>query len=136
MAFSVYSLRISNDLPVQSDYIPRITYFFTFSMFINVLVMVWFVQLNIFKSKVYLPRIYEVLVKLLQNMHCKKVNKDKVEPITNKSNEIEIESSKTNDNKAEKKQNLEIQFEIMNYFMFFFFCSFSLLSVVLTLFSP
>ena len=98
--------------------------------------MVWFVQLNIFKSKVYLPRIYEVLVKLLQNMHCKKVNEDKVEPIINKSNEIEIESSKTNDNKAEKKQNLEIQFEIMNYFMFFFFCSFSLLSVVLTLFSP
>ena len=104
MAFSVYSLRISNDLPVQSDYIPRITYFFTFSILVNLLVLTWFVQLNVFKVKENLPRVYEILVNFIQKMNCKKVNKEKIEPVNDKINEVEANSSKNVDVKVEMKK--------------------------------
>ena len=106
MAFSVYSFRISNDLPVQSDYIPRITYFFTLSIIINVLVLTWFVQLNIFKAKEYLPRIYEILVNFIQKINLKKVNKEKVVPVNHKQNEVLVDQSKNIDDKAERKKRL------------------------------
>ena len=50
MGFSVYSLRISSDLPVQSDNIPKITVFFLSSIGINLFGVFWFIQLNYFKS--------------------------------------------------------------------------------------
>ena len=136
MAFSVYSLRISNDLPVQSDYIPRITYFFTLSIIINVLVLTWFVQLNIFKAKEYLPRIYEILVNFIQKINLKKVNKEKVVPVNHKHNEVLADQSKNIDDKAERKKRLEVQFEVINYFMFFLFTIITILTIILIFRSP
>ena len=136
MAFSVYSFRISNDLPVQSDYIPRITYFFTLSIIINVLVLTWFVQLNIFKAKEYLPRIYEILVNFIQKINLKKVNKEKVVPVNHKHNEVLADQSKNIDDKAERKKRLEVQFEVINYFMFFLFTIITILTIILIFCSP
>ena len=136
MAFSVYSFRISNDLPVQSDYIPRITYFFTLSIIINVLVLTWFVQLNIFKAKEYLPRIYEILVNFIQKINLKKVNKEKVVPVNHKQNEVLVDQSKNIDDKAERKKRLEVQFEVINYFMFFLFTIITILTIILIFCSP
>jgi hypothetical protein len=136
MAFSVYSLRISNDLPVQSDYIPRITYFFTFSILINLLVLTWFVQLNFLKVKENLPRVYEILVNFILKMNCKKVNKEKIEPVNDKINEVEANSSKNVDVKVEMKKKLEKQFEIINYLIFYMFTLITLLTIILIFCSP
>ena len=70
MGFSVYSLRISSDLPAQSDNIPKITVFFLSSIFINLFGVLWFIQLNYFKLNEYFPKLYKTFAECIQNLIC------------------------------------------------------------------
>ena len=137
MAYSVYSLRISNDLPVQADYVPRITFFFTLSVIISLLVLAWFVHFNSIKSKDHLPKFYEILLNLIQKIKCKKSNNlITIQSSDNKSSVIETGSSKTIDKKEEAKKRLEIQIEILNNIVFCFFSVLTFLNFFVTFFIP
>ena len=70
MGFSVYSLRISSDLHVQSENIPKITVFFLSSVGINLFGVFWFIQLNYFKSNEYFPKLYKTFVEFIQKFIC------------------------------------------------------------------
>ena len=70
LTFAVYSLRISTDLPVQSDYIPKITAYFVFSIAINLLVMLWYVQRNHFIAKGEMPAWLSAFAVLMKRVFC------------------------------------------------------------------
>jgi hypothetical protein len=70
LSFSVYSLNISNNLPVQSEYVPQITVFFLSCILINLFAVFWFIQLNHFKSNDYFPEFYKAFAGSLQKLIC------------------------------------------------------------------
>lgn len=61
LTFSVYSLRVANDIPIQSEYLPYIFIYFIFSVLYTLLSMIWFMIVNKLSSKVELPRGLEVI---------------------------------------------------------------------------
>ena len=57
MTFAMTAVRISSDIPTQSDYFPLISLYMFLSIFYALISMSWFVSLNHFTSKKYLPKI-------------------------------------------------------------------------------
>jgi hypothetical protein len=55
LAFSVYKLRLSDDVPVQSDIVPLINIYFILCMFFSLSAMVWFSLKNIMIDKKRCP---------------------------------------------------------------------------------
>ena len=53
LTFSVYSLRISGEIPTQN--LPMITYYFLFSMVFNLLAFLWFGVENVLRSNHAIP---------------------------------------------------------------------------------
>ena len=51
LSFSVFKLRLSDDVPVQSDYIPLINVYFTLCMSISLFAMIWFSIIQILKER-------------------------------------------------------------------------------------
>lgn len=56
LSYSVLSLRISEEVPVQSESIPLLSIYFTACMGFSLLVILWFTILNRLKRKVNLPK--------------------------------------------------------------------------------
>ena len=56
MTFSVYSLRISTDMPVESNFVPMVTLYFILGISYTFLSFIWFIIANEFITKSYLPK--------------------------------------------------------------------------------
>ena len=102
MAFSVYSLNISNTIPIQSLVVPKITEFYTASIFANLVAMSWFIQLNNIKSKAYLPCVLSSLGDILQKLKCFCFHWSKN---CKKSNNVISKDNKVDDLNEEKINN-------------------------------
>ena len=50
LSFAVFKLRLSDDVPVQSDSIPLINVYFTLCISFSLASMIWFSVLNLIKS--------------------------------------------------------------------------------------
>ena len=70
MTFSVYSLRISTDMPVQSDFLPKITVYFILSITYSLITMFWFIQRNHWANKNSMPEFLEKFAELLKKFFC------------------------------------------------------------------
>ena len=70
LTFSVYSLRIASDIPVQSDYLPKISTYFISSISFNLMAMNWFVLRNRFMTQGSMPRFLEIICDLLKKVFC------------------------------------------------------------------
>ena len=71
LTFAVYSLRISNDMPIQSDYVPDISAYFLSSIGINMVAFAWVVYLNRCSTKGEIPRCLEIIaVFLKKSLFC------------------------------------------------------------------
>ena len=90
--------------------------------------MSWFVQFNYFKSKNYLPKPYELLVKLIEKV-CISNKKEKytqskraknsIKTIEIDKNNISTSNSSINQNtKKAPTKNVEKRLEILNHFVF------------------
>lgn len=55
LSFSVFKLRLSDDVPVQADIIPLINIYFTLCMSFSLSAMIWFSLRNVFERKEHLP---------------------------------------------------------------------------------
>ena len=55
LAFSVFKLRLSDDVPVQSDSVPLINIYFTLCMMTALCAMLWFSLMNILRENKKLP---------------------------------------------------------------------------------
>ena len=112
MAYSIYAVRISSDIPVQSNYIPVIKFFFILSNIWNLLAMVWFVLLNNFKSKEYVPKVFNSLGGILQKIICFCSHKRKRDPILvlRKDKKVADNNEAINVNSLEQNQKLKCRF--------------------------
>jgi hypothetical protein len=62
LAFSVFKLRLSDDVPVQSDNIPLINIYFTMCMIFSLSAMIWFSIINGFREKNQVPKYMRFIV--------------------------------------------------------------------------
>jgi hypothetical protein len=98
LSFSVFKLRLSDDVPVQADIIPLINIYFTLCMSFSLSAMIWFSLRNVFERKEYLPCcVRYVVFNYLMFLHSNK-EKMKLEDIKNKKKTESRNSSKENSN--------------------------------------
>jgi hypothetical protein len=62
LSFSVFKLRLSDDVPVQSDSIPLINVYFTLCMSTSLTAMIWFSLKNILKENKQVPSVVRYIV--------------------------------------------------------------------------
>ena len=68
LSYAVYALRVSTDLPVQSEFIPFITVYYIASIFLTFLSMIWFCFLNRMQTKNHIPLLLRKLAILVLNI--------------------------------------------------------------------
>jgi hypothetical protein len=101
LTFSVYMLRISSEIPVQSEYLPIIGYYFIFVITFILIDFIWFIILNYFADTQQLPKYLKYYAISLRNLFSKtkSVFKKKKVP-ENKDLSVNLEeSNSTNSNK-------------------------------------
>ena len=82
---AIISVRVSSDIPVQSDYLPLISLFFILSLFYTFISLYWFVLANYLRTKNKIPSFLESLAKflILLNIAFKYRSKNKIKSIKN-----------------------------------------------------
>jgi hypothetical protein len=75
LSFAVYSLRISSELPVQSEHIPTITIYYIVSIVLTLMVMLWFYLFNAIQASGHIPLFLLKIVLLIRKFGSKKVTK-------------------------------------------------------------
>jgi nicotinic acetylcholine receptor len=88
LAFAVFKLRLSDDVPVQSDSIPLINYYFTICITFSLSSMIWFSIVNSFREKKKLPKLIKYFIIKYVNLFY---SQDKE---INNNNNIEINNEK------------------------------------------
>lgn len=68
LAFSVFKLRLSDDVPVQADSVPLINIYFTLCMSFSLTAMVWFSIMNLLRERKKVPKFCRYIV---VNYFCK-----------------------------------------------------------------
>ena len=119
---AIISVRVSNDIPIQSEYLPLITLYFLLSLLYAFISFAWFVYLEDVKSK---KNSSKILIKLLLWIKNKIIGKlNKVKSKNNSQQTLEMEADKL---KNEIKQAIValnyISFMIMLLAMFVSFLS-------------
>ena len=56
MTFSIYSLRVSSDMPTQSQYLPMVTLYFLLGISYTFIAYIWFIIANEFQTKSNTPQ--------------------------------------------------------------------------------
>ena len=70
LTFSIYSLRVSSDIPVQSEYLPIIGYYFIFAISFILVSFIWFITLNKFSEKKKLPKLLTKIAEAIRIICC------------------------------------------------------------------
>ena len=77
LSFAVFKLRLSDDVPVQSDSIPLINVYFTLCISFSLASMVWFSVLNLIKEEKCLNKTLRIfIIKIVCPILCIKVISD------------------------------------------------------------
>ncbi|CAF0940104.1 unnamed protein product [Brachionus calyciflorus] len=130
LTFSIYSLRVANDIPVQSDYLPLITVYFMVSTIYSILSLIWFIAANHMLAKSKIPSFMLKLSKLFFTGQRKK--SEKIVPheiivvdVSNEQEKLEkitidkkMENIEKRDDKLDDKKLTEKIIIIWNYIMF------------------
>ena len=96
LTFSVTAVRISNDIPTQSDYLPLISVYMVLSMIYILLGMVFFILIELFSKKKKIPRVFLfIIINYLKLIKCNR--KEKQAQVKNRNREIK------------NRENLEIK---------------------------
>ena len=108
LTFSVYMLRISSDIPVQSEYLPIIGYYFIFVITFILIDFIWFIILNYFANIEHLPRylVYYALSLRKLFSKIKAAFKKKKEPENKDLNNNLEELNKINEIKSSEEEKL------------------------------
>ena len=125
LSYAVYALRISSDLPVQSEFIPFITIYYIASIFLTFVSMLWFCLLNRMQTKNHIPFLLKKLAILITNIRRTKksfkiknseINEIKKMDQANSENqnvENEINAPISNKNISSEKNNNQFQNEMV-----------------------
>ena len=87
MTFSVYSLRISQDMPVESNFVPMVTLYFILGISYTFLSLIWFIIANDFITKNYLPKYLTKFALIIKRVLYRKISP---EPDENANDLVEV----------------------------------------------
>ena len=62
MTFSIYSLRVSSDMPTQSQYLPMVTLYFLLGITYTFMAYMWFILANEYQTKGNMPQVFAAFV--------------------------------------------------------------------------
>ncbi len=74
LTFGVYALRISSDLPVQSEYMPLVSIYFNIAITYTLISLIWFAIANYLVGKTWLPKWLELLASKIRNQIRRKAS--------------------------------------------------------------
>ena len=77
---SVYSLKVSSDVPIQSDYMTYVTLYFVLSLIFNLVCFIWCTISHQMKTKKILPRPIEWFCVFIRTHLIDRKKEKKVEP--------------------------------------------------------
>lgn len=102
LTFSVYSLRVAGDIPIQSEYLPLITLYFIISTVYTLISFMWFILGNYFMTNVYLPKflikICDFFTKSIKFFNSNQVNSNKKTDIESAPADlVEIKEARNSD---------------------------------------
>ena len=96
------SVRVSSDIPIQSDYLPLISLYFSFGILYTFISFNWFIIANVYRTNNYLPKYFKMFAKCLKCFNEKMLKK--------LANKIEVNQ----ENKVETDELINL----LNYFAF------------------
>ena len=107
LTFSVYMLRISSDIPVQSEYLPIIGYYFIFVITFIFIDFIWFIILNYLADIEQLPKYLNIYAVSLRKLFNQIKAVFKTQKSKNKDLSVNLEElNSTNENKlSDEKSN-------------------------------
>lgn len=116
LAFSVFKLRLSDDVPVQSDSIPLINIYFTLCMSFSLTAMIWFSIINKLKEFKHVPKFIRfIVINYIFLLMCvdvrKKLDKSKASMRKRKENNSQSRSTYA----VEKKEICQSQASLVPY---------------------
>ena len=68
---AMISVRVSSDIPIQSDYLPLISLYFFFGILYTFISFNWFIIANSYKTNNYLPKYLKAFAKCLKYLSDK-----------------------------------------------------------------
>ena len=71
LTYAVYALRVGNELPVQSDFVPSITIYYTASIILTFISMLWFYYFNKIQASERIPFFLHKVVKWIRKCWAK-----------------------------------------------------------------
>jgi hypothetical protein len=108
LTFAVDSVRISSDIPIQSDYVPKITIYFVLSFFYNLFSIVWFKIYNYMGEKKSIPWILANYCDILRCTYMRGLL------IRSRKNKVEDLKDKTVKDQFTTEEEFEINMNILN----------------------
>jgi hypothetical protein len=102
LTYGIYSIRVSSDLPVQSDYLPTISIYYISSILFTVISVFWFYYFNLMQTSNSIPKFFKNFVRALKKL-SQKLDKKKPK-IQNKVEIVDLEREKENKNEDQKIQ--------------------------------
>ena len=133
LTFGVYSLRVSNDLPVQSKYFPMISVYFLVGVLYAFMSIIWFAVANSFLTKNSVPKCLRQIVYLIKRYQSAKTVKQSESKESVKDEEVDQQIRKCNKCedckicltakekeaiKKKQKEETELLVSILNFIFF------------------
>ena len=132
LVFTINSISLLQQFPVQSEYMPTISYYFLLSIIFTLISMFWFLIINYLSEREHLPN---WMLKISSKLCCSKVKQKKLdlEKSKNKGSELEIPNSEEKneqgdveieDEKKLKKKNFDNAIILLRllFFVLIFIC--------------
>ena len=108
LTIAVYSVRISSDIPIQSEYLPLISLYFFLSILFTFIAMLWFIILNRFATNKTMPKLFMVVAEFMMNIIKRKNKQVLVTPATEEKSDNKDEIVSIESKINSKQQNNEL----------------------------
>ena len=121
LTYAVYALRINNDLPTQSDFVPTIAIYFLISIIFTLLAMIWFFFCNQMTTKKYVPELFISIIQFIKKFSInfkKKQNKSRIEVLPKQK---DVEVNEDSDAEVEKNINTLNHLVVILFSILYFF---------------
>ena len=105
LVFTINSISLLQQFPVQSEYMPTISYYFLLSIIFTLISMFWFLIINYLSEKNYLPN---WMLKLSSKLCC---SKDKQKKLDLEKRKNKKESETPNNEEKNEQGDVEIEDE-------------------------
>ena len=108
---AMISVRVSNDIPIQSEYLPLISLYFVFGILYTFISFNWFIVANVYRTGNYLPKYLKIFAKCLKYLFVK-MQRKKI------ANKIEVNQENKTELSQENNVDTDELINLLNYFAF------------------